>query len=78
MVVRESPDIRRLLEIGAFSEQEVWRIWRRSHRAEAGPRDADERIMIRASGLVTHDVALAHFVYRQALERGVGVRLPVG
>jgi ornithine cyclodeaminase/alanine dehydrogenase-like protein (mu-crystallin family) len=37
--------------------------------------DANERIMVRSQGLVTQDVAIGWWVYRAALERGVGQRL---
>ena len=36
----------------------------------------DERILIHTTGLVSQDVALAHFMYRRALEQGRGVWLP--
>jgi ornithine cyclodeaminase/alanine dehydrogenase-like protein (mu-crystallin family) len=35
-----------------------------------------ERIFIRAIGLVNQDVAMAHYIYRSALENGIGTRLP--
>jgi ornithine cyclodeaminase/alanine dehydrogenase-like protein (mu-crystallin family) len=35
-----------------------------------------ERIFIRAIGLVNQDIALADWIYRRALESGVGTRLP--
>jgi ornithine cyclodeaminase/alanine dehydrogenase-like protein (mu-crystallin family) len=37
---------------------------------------ADERILIHTTGLVSQDVALAHFLYEQALAKGLGVWLP--
>jgi ornithine cyclodeaminase len=36
----------------------------------------DERILILTDGLVSQDVAIAHHVYRRALEEGLGLRLP--
>ena len=36
----------------------------------------DERILIHTTGLVSQDVALAHFLYRRALETGAGIWLP--
>ena len=35
-----------------------------------------ERIFIRAIGLVNQDIALAHEIYRSALENNIGTRLP--
>jgi ornithine cyclodeaminase/alanine dehydrogenase-like protein (mu-crystallin family) len=37
----------------------------------------DERILIHTTGLVSQDVALAHFLYRSARERGLGIWLPI-
>ena len=45
------------------------RIGGREHR--------DERILIHTMGLVSQDVALCHFVYKKALEKGFGQRLPL-
>ena len=36
----------------------------------------DERILIHTTGLVSQDIALAHFLYRKALDEGVGIWLP--
>ncbi|MGH6991531.1 MAG: hypothetical protein ACREE3_16655, partial [Stellaceae bacterium] len=36
----------------------------------------DERILIHTTGLVSQDIALAHFLYRKALDKGVGHWLP--
>jgi ornithine cyclodeaminase/alanine dehydrogenase-like protein (mu-crystallin family) len=35
-----------------------------------------ERIFIRAIGLVNQDIAMADHIYRTALEKGIGTRLP--
>jgi ornithine cyclodeaminase len=35
-----------------------------------------ERILILTDGLVSQDVAIAHFIYEKAQARGVGIRLP--
>jgi ornithine cyclodeaminase len=42
----------------------------------AGRERDDERILVLTDGLVSQDVAIAHFVYEKARARGVGVRLP--
>ena len=36
----------------------------------------DERILIHTTGLVAHDIALAHHLYMRAKEQGRGIRLP--
>ena len=36
----------------------------------------DERILIHTTGLVSQDIALAHFLYTRALETGRGIWLP--
>ena len=36
----------------------------------------DERILIHTTGLVSQDVALAHFLYQRALDTGRGMWLP--
>ena len=40
-------------------------------------RESDlERNLIHTTGLVAHDLAMCHYVYEQALENGLGIRLP--
>jgi len=41
-----------------------------------GRTDPDERILIHTTGLVAHDVALAHHLFAKAKEQGRGIRLP--
>jgi alanine dehydrogenase len=36
----------------------------------------NERILIHTTGLVAHDIALAHYLYTKAKEQGRGIRLP--
>jgi alanine dehydrogenase len=36
----------------------------------------DERILVHTTGLVAHDIALAHYVYAKAREQGRGINLP--
>ena len=43
---------------------------------KAGRESDRERIFMRAIGLVNQDIAIADWVYRRALEAGVGTRLP--
>ena len=44
--------------------------------AKKGRERADERILVHTTGLVSQDVALAHFLYQRACEKGVGIWLP--
>jgi ornithine cyclodeaminase/alanine dehydrogenase-like protein (mu-crystallin family) len=78
-VVKEATDVREVLRRGELTLEEIW-----SDLAgvvagtKPGRQSARERIAIRASGLVSQDVAFSHFVYREAVRRGMGIRLPVG
>ena len=42
----------------------------------AGREDEAERILIHTTGLVSQDIAMCHFVYQTAKEKGVGIKLP--
>lgn len=42
----------------------------------AGRENEDERILIHTTGLVSQDIAMCHFVYQKAKEKGVGIKLP--
>jgi ornithine cyclodeaminase/alanine dehydrogenase-like protein (mu-crystallin family) len=44
--------------------------------AKAGRTREDERILIHTCGLVSQDIALAHYIYTAAIKAGLGVRLP--
>ena len=37
----------------------------------------DERNLIHTVGLVSHDIGVAHYVYKKALDIGAGLRLPL-
>jgi alanine dehydrogenase len=70
-------EFKRTVEAGLFSRE---RLYAEIHELVAGVKQGrerdDERILIHTTGLVSQDVALAHFLYRRALEKGVGVWLP--
>ncbi len=70
-------DFRRTVEAGLFSRD---RLYAEIHELVAGTKRGrerdDERILIHTTGLVSQDVALAHFLYRHALDKGVGIWLP--
>ena len=44
--------------------------------AVPGRTSPEERILVRTEGLVTQDIAVAHWLYQRACERGLGTRLP--
>lgn len=43
----------------------------------AGPRDSDKTTVFKSVGLGVEDIAVAEFVYEQALSRGKGIPLPI-
>ena len=42
----------------------------------AGRERADERILVHTTGLVSQDIAIAHYIYQQAKAQGRGIHLP--
>jgi ornithine cyclodeaminase/alanine dehydrogenase-like protein (mu-crystallin family) len=70
-------EFRRTVESGLFSREQLHG---EIHELVAGQKKGrerdDERILIHTTGLVSQDVALAHFLYRRALDKGCGVWLP--
>jgi alanine dehydrogenase len=70
-------EFRRTVEAGLFSRE---RLHAEIHElvcgAKPGRERDDERILVHTTGLVSQDVALAHFLYRSARERGLGLWLP--
>ena len=70
-------DFRRTVETGLFSRQQLHA---EIHELVAGQKSGrerdDERILVHTTGLVSQDVALAHFVYERALAKGSGLWLP--
>ena len=70
-------DFRRTVESGLFSRAQLHaEIHELVSGAKNGRERDDERILIHTTGLVSQDVALAHFLYRHALDKGVGIWLP--
>ncbi len=47
-----------------------------AHGAKRGRASAEERILLHTTGLVAHDIALAHHLYVKARETGRGIVLP--
>jgi ornithine cyclodeaminase/alanine dehydrogenase-like protein (mu-crystallin family) len=70
-------DFRRTVETGLFSRAQLHgEIHELVSGAKKGRERDDERILVHTTGLVSQDVALAHFLYRRALEQGLGIWLP--
>jgi alanine dehydrogenase len=70
-------EFKKMVEAGQFTREQLYA---EIHELVAGQKTGrerdDERILIHTTGLVSQDVALAHFLYEQALARGKGVWLP--
>ncbi len=70
-------EFRRMVDSGLFSREQLYA---EIHELVAGTKTGrerdDERILIHTTGLVSQDVALAHFLYQRALEKGLGIWLP--
>jgi ornithine cyclodeaminase len=70
-------EFKRTVEAGLFSRSDLYaEIHELVSGAKPGRTRADERILIHTTGLVSQDVALAHFVYQRAREKGLGIPLP--
>jgi alanine dehydrogenase len=70
-------EFRRTVESGLFSRERLYgEIHELVSGAKPGRERDDERILIHTTGLVSQDVALAHFLYRNALDKGLGLWLP--
>jgi ornithine cyclodeaminase len=72
-----NPAFKRMIEAGEFSRDLLHaEIPEVVGGAKPGRTSPDERILIHTTGLVSQDIALAHFIYEAALERRRGIRLP--
>ena len=70
-------EFRRMVEGGLFSREQLHGEIQELVAGEKRGRERDdERILIHTTGLVSQDVALAHFLYRNALQQGLGIWLP--
>jgi alanine dehydrogenase len=70
-------EFRRTVETGLFSREQLHaEIHQLVSGEKRGRERDDERILIHTTGLVSQDVALTHFSYRNALEKGLGLWLP--
>ncbi len=70
-------EFRKTVESGLFSRDQLYaEIQELVSGTKKGRERDDERILIHTTGLVSQDVALAHFLYTRALEKGRGIWLP--
>jgi ornithine cyclodeaminase len=70
-------EFKRMVESGQFSREQVYaEIHELVGGQKKGRERDDERILIHTTGLVSQDVALAHFLYERALAKGLGLWLP--
>lgn len=70
-------DFRNTVQSGLFSREKLYaEIQELVTGQKKGRERDDERILIHTTGLVSQDVALAHFLYTKALEKGRGIWLP--
>ena len=71
------PQFKKMVESGLFSREQLHaEIHELVSGRKIGRERDDERILIHTTGLVSQDVALAHFLYERALEKGLGMWLP--
>lgn len=74
---KRKSDLDRMLREGFLKEEDVYAELPDILAGRKPGRQSDqERIFMRAIGLVNQDIAIAEWVYRRALEEGLGTRLP--
>jgi alanine dehydrogenase len=74
---KNKSDMQRLIREGLLGEKNLYAELPELLSGKKPARQSpDERIFIRAIGLVNQDVALANWIYRCALENNVGTQLP--
>jgi ornithine cyclodeaminase/alanine dehydrogenase-like protein (mu-crystallin family) len=72
-------DIQSMLAEGSLSEADVYAdLGEVVAGTKDGRRTADERLFLRSQGLVTQDIAIAYWLYQQAVAQGRGQHLKVG
>ena len=72
-------DIQRMLAEGSLTEADVYADLGEVVAGTRQPRQSPtERLMLRSQGLVTQDIAIAYWLYQQAVARGMGQHLRVG
>jgi ornithine cyclodeaminase/alanine dehydrogenase-like protein (mu-crystallin family) len=76
---KNKSDLQRMLKEQFLSEKDLYAELPEILAGKKSGRQSDrERIFIRAIGLVNQDIALANWIYRSALENGVGTQLAFG
>ena len=74
---KNKSDMQRMLKENYLSEKDLYAELPELLSGKKPGRQSDqERIFIRAIGLVNQDIAMADHIYRSALEKGIGTRLP--
>jgi ornithine cyclodeaminase/alanine dehydrogenase-like protein (mu-crystallin family) len=74
---KNKSDLQRMLKEKFLSEKDLYAELPEILAGKKPARQSDrERIFIRAIGLVNQDIAMADHIYRAALEKGIGTRLP--
>jgi ornithine cyclodeaminase/alanine dehydrogenase-like protein (mu-crystallin family) len=74
---KNKSDLQRMLKEKFLSEKDLYAELPEILAGKKPGRQSDrERIFIRAIGLVNQDIAMADWIYRRALDIGVGTRLP--
>ena len=74
---KNKSDLQRMLKEQFLSEKDLYAELPAILAGKKPGRQSDrERIFIRAIGLVNQDIAMADHIYRAALEKGIGTRLP--
>jgi ornithine cyclodeaminase/alanine dehydrogenase-like protein (mu-crystallin family) len=74
---KNKSDLQRMLKEKFLSQNDLYAELPEILAGKKPGRQSDhERILIRAIGLVNQDIAMADHIYRAALEKGIGTRLP--
>jgi ornithine cyclodeaminase/alanine dehydrogenase-like protein (mu-crystallin family) len=74
---KKKSDLDRMLKEGFLSENDLYAELPDLLTGKKPARESDrERIFVRAIGLVNQDIALAEWIYRRAVETGIGTTLP--
>jgi ornithine cyclodeaminase/alanine dehydrogenase-like protein (mu-crystallin family) len=74
---KNKSDMQRLLKEQFLSEKDLYaELPELLAGKKPGRESPNERIFIRAIGLVNQDITLAHHIYQRALDTGVGIQLP--
>ena len=72
-------DVKTLLAEGSLADEDVYAdLGEVVAGTKDGRRTPHERLMLRSQGLVTQDIAIAYWLYQQALATGRGQQLQVG